>query len=79
MKYILEKQNDEPSIHIYLKPCALHDTKSNSEYENDEVELLGKDKEGNTWLIASFTNNGKFQPNKNGCKILGIKIDDKFN
>ncbi len=47
--------------------------------DDGQAELVGRRETGPSWLLATLTSDGKFQPNKEGCKQLGLTIDNAFN
>lgn len=66
MRYTLRNEHTEPIINLTLD--------DREEY----VYVMGQNEKGK-FIIGIFTNDGKFQPHKVGCKQLGLTIDDTFN
>ena len=69
MKYIIDKSTVEPTISVELEIA-----------ESGNIEIVGrKAAEGLPWVIGTLLTDGKFQPNKAGCRQLGLTIDNRFN
>lgn len=46
--------------------------------KDGSAELVGSIAAGTEWLVATFTKEGHFQPNKMGCQHLGITLSTRF-
>ena len=71
MKYQIENEKlkpQEPLVHLRLEVGS-------NENGEAEVELVGTTGKGVEWLLATFTPDGRFQPNKNGAEGLGLIAD----
>jgi hypothetical protein len=68
MKYTIEGQLKETTVHISLVSAT-----------NGSVEILGSLPYRSEWVIGTLTTDGRFLPNKNGCKELGLTVDNIFN
>ena len=69
MKYILnETENNEPTVSLRFHKCD----------NGVDVNLVGSTANNGEWLIASFTSDGRFQPNKAGANQCGLMADDVY-
>ena len=70
MKFVIkgELEITEPTVRIRL-----------TETRTGEIHIIGQKDSGADWLLGSFTRSGSFQPNKEGCRCVGLEIDNTFN
>jgi len=74
MRIVVANQDQtEPVISIRLKPRP-----ELAKVHGNYIDLVGSLPGGPEWLIATFEGDS-FQPNKNGCEALGLKINNRFN
>lgn len=67
MRFITEDNKDEVRLKLHFD-------------KNGSAEIVGTSNHNNgEWIIGSFTAQGTFQPNSEGCRQLGITIDNTFN
>jgi hypothetical protein len=71
MKFIIDGKLEEaePVVKLWLQKSTI----------SSDIHLFGQRPDKGQWLLGSFGENGVFQPNSEGCKGVGLRIDNTYN